>query len=454
MADADDIAAREAAIEQWKIKKLIKNLDMARGNGTSMISLIIPPKDMIARVNKMLGDEYGTASNINSRVNRLSVLSAITSTQQRLKLYNKVPPNGLIVYCGTVLTEDGKERSVTIDFEPFKPINTSLYLCDNKFHVEALKELMECDDKYGFIIMDGNGSLFATLNGNHREILHKMSVELPKKHGRGGQSALRFARLRLEKRHNYVTKVAEMAAQVFISSDKLTVQGLIVAGSAEFKTVLVEAERFDQRLAAKVLMVCDVSYGGENGLNQAIEQSQELLSNVKFVQEKKVIKKYFDEIAQDTGKICFGVDDTMQCLESGAVDMLMVWENLEHWRLETRNPVTGDEEVLVLSPAQLKQPHHFRDEENQCDKEITEKLELVEWLSTNYTKFGCKLEIVSNKSSEGSQFCKGFGGMGGFLRYKMDFLEVDPFAEINENDSPVPSSDSDFDDDLDIDDFM
>jgi peptide chain release factor subunit 1 len=66
---------------------------------------------------------------------------------------------------------------------------------------------LESDDKFGFIIMDGNGSLFATLNGNHREILHKMSVELPKKHGRGGQSALRFARLRLEKRHNYVTKV-------------------------------------------------------------------------------------------------------------------------------------------------------------------------------------------------------------------------------------------------------
>ena len=43
---------------------------------------------------------------------RLSVLSAITSTQQRLKLYTKVPPNGLVLYCGTVLTEDGKERQV------------------------------------------------------------------------------------------------------------------------------------------------------------------------------------------------------------------------------------------------------------------------------------------------------------------------------------------------------
>ena len=32
---------------------------------------------------------------------------------------------------------------VTIDFEPFKPINTSLYLCDNKFHVEA-RPLLNC----------------------------------------------------------------------------------------------------------------------------------------------------------------------------------------------------------------------------------------------------------------------------------------------------------------------
>ena len=57
-------------IEVWKIKKLIKALEAARGNGTSMISLIMPPRDQISRVTKMLGDEFGTASNIKSRVNR------------------------------------------------------------------------------------------------------------------------------------------------------------------------------------------------------------------------------------------------------------------------------------------------------------------------------------------------------------------------------------------------
>ena len=59
----------------------------------------------------------------------------------------QVPPNGLVVDTGTIMTDDGKEKKVNIDFEPFKPINTSLYLCDNKFHTEALNELLESDNK-------------------------------------------------------------------------------------------------------------------------------------------------------------------------------------------------------------------------------------------------------------------------------------------------------------------
>ncbi|GFZ10008.1 eukaryotic release factor 1-1 [Actinidia rufa] len=206
-------------IDIWKIKKLIKALEAARGNGTSMISLIMPPRDQISRVTKMLGDEFGTASNIKSRVNRQSVLGAITSAQQRLKIYNKVPPSGLVLHTGTIVTEDGKEKKVTFDFEPFRPINASLYLCDNKFHAEALNELLESDDKLGFTVMDGNGTLFGTLSGNTREVLHKFSVDLPKKHGRGGQSALRFAHLRMEKRHNYVRKTAELATQYVLKNN-------------------------------------------------------------------------------------------------------------------------------------------------------------------------------------------------------------------------------------------
>ncbi|QHO12857.1 Eukaryotic peptide chain release factor subunit [Arachis hypogaea] len=371
MADAHET---DKNIEIWKIKKLIKALEAARGNGTSMISLIMPPRDQISRVTKMLGDEFGTASNIKSRVNRQSVLGAITSAQQRLKLYNKVPPNGLVLYTGTIVTEDGKEKKVTIDFEPFRPINASLYLCDNKFHTEALNELLESDDKFGFIVMDGNGTLFGTLSGNTREVLHKFSVDLPKKHGRGGQSALRFARLRMEKRHNYVRKTAELATQFYINpaTSQPNVSGLILAGSADFKTELSQSDMFDPRLQAKILNVVDVSYGGENGFNQAIELSSEILSNVKFIQEKRLIGKYFEEISQDTGKYVFGVEDTLKALEMGAVETLIVWENLDMSRFVLKNSATGEVVIQHFNKEQEANQSNFRDPVSNADYEEKE----------------------------------------------------------------------------------
>jgi len=427
-------------IEMFKVKKLIKNLEAARGNGTSMISLIIPPGDQISRVNKMLSDEYGTASNIKSRVNRLSVLSAITSTQQRLKLYSKCPKNGLVMYCGTVITEDGKERKVNIDFEPFKPINTSLYLCDNKFHTEDLNELLMDDEAFGFIVMDGNGSLYGTVQGSNREILHKFSVDLPKKHGRGGQSALRFARLRLEKRHNYVRKVAELATQLFVpDGQKPNVQGLVLAGSADFKSELMRSDLFDQRLAKIVIKMVDVSYGGEQGFNQAIENSADTLVNVKLMKEKKLLQQYMDEIAQDTGKYCFMVEDTLKALELGAVEDLIIWDNLDIMRYELRNQTTGEEKIVHLNKEQEHDDSHFRDADG-TELETVNKETFVEWMANNYKQYGCNLEFVTDRSGEGTQFVKGFGGIGGILRWKVDFNELAHFEEAAELDK---NSDSD-----------
>jgi len=438
----------ENAINQWRVKKLIQKLENARGAGTSMISLIIPPRDQISRYSKMLADEYGTASNIKSRVNRLSVLAAITSTQHKLKLYTKVPPNGLVIYCGTVLTEEGKEKKVNYDFEPHKPVNTSLYLCDSRFHTEPLNELLESDQKFGFIVMDGNGALFGTLSGNTREILYKFTVDLPKKHGRGGQSALRFARLRLEKRHNYLRKVAELATVHFINSSdsRPNVSGLILAGLAEFKTDLSQSDLFDQRLSKIVIKIVDTSYGFENGFNQAIELSKEALKNVRFMQERALISKFFDEIAQDTGKYCFGVRDTLFAIDSSAVQTLIVYESLELNRFVLNTP-TG-EKVLYLTPQQEANQKYLKDPETGQDLEIKEKAAYVEWLAENYRKLGLSLQFVTDNSQEGSQFVKGFGGIGCLLRFIVDFSTLDMEEEENKEKKEEEGS---FQDDEDYD---
>lgn len=429
MSDQQDAASPDQAVEMWKIKKLIKSLTDARGNGTSMISLVIPPKDQVSRIQTMLANEYGTASNIKSRVNRLSVLGAITSAQQRLKMYTKVPTNGLVLYTGTIVTDEGKEKKVVIDFEPFKPINTSLYLCDNKFHTEALKELLESDARFGFIVIDGNGALYGVVSGNAREILHRFEVDLPKKHGRGGQSAMRFSRLRTEKRHNYVRKAAEVATQQFIANDKTTVQGLILAGSADFKTELAESDMFDPRLASIILKVVDVSYGGENGFNQAIELSAECLANVKFVQEKKLIQKFFECIQLDNRMYCYGVENTLTAFENGAVDTLIIYENLEVSRFVLKNPNTGLETIVHATPEKEKEPTFLRDADSGVELEVVQSVPLSEWFTEVYAQRGAKLEFVTNRSQEGAQFVKGFGGIGALLRYQMDFELLDMYED-------------------------
>jgi len=424
-------------IEQWKIKRLIKRLDEAKGNGTSMISLIIPPKKAITDITNMLKTEQGTATNIKSNVNRKSVLTAISSATERLKLYNKTPPNGLVLYVGTVLGEDGRtEKKVVIDFEPFKPINKSLYMCDNKFHVLDLKELLENEDVFGFIVVDGNGALYGTLQGNNRDIVHKFTVELPKKHGRGGQSSVRFARLRLEKRHNYLRKVAEVATQVFITADKPNINGLVLAGSADFKTDLFNSEMFDPRIKAKVIKIVDVSYGGENGFNQAVELSQESLANVKFVQEKKILSKFFEEISLDSGLVVFGVNDTMKVLETGAIEVLLLYENLDLFRLTLKNKEDESTRVIFLNSDQLTDPKYYKDADTKAELEVIENIQLSEWLAENYVNFGATLNFITDKSSEGFQFVKGFGGIGGFLRYKVDVdkFEADDHDDDDEDD--------------------
>ena len=132
----EDEEEYERNLEMFKLKRLINDLDQMRGLGTSMITLIINYKDQINQFSKMLVDEVGKASNIKSRVTRQNVTDALTSTMEKLRLYNKTPKNGLVIYCGLVQMPTGGEKMIKIDLEPFKPINTSLYRFNNIFHTD------------------------------------------------------------------------------------------------------------------------------------------------------------------------------------------------------------------------------------------------------------------------------------------------------------------------------
>lgn len=410
-------------VEKWKIRKMIKSLNEMKGQGTSMITLIIPAGDQIAKSQSMLTTELGTASNIKSRVNRLSVLGAITSVQQKLKLYHRTPPNGLVIYAGTIITQTGKKKKVTLDFEPFKPINQSQYYCDNRFHTELLNQLLESDEKHGFIIVDGSSCLYGLLAGNHRQTLHKFEVDLPRKHNKGGQSAARFERIRDEALTNYIRKVCEKATEQFIDDNRSNIKSLILAGSADFKDKINKSDRLDPRLKNLVVSLVDISYGGKNGFNQAIELSAGVLGNFKLVQEKKLISRFMEHLNKETNLASFGLKEIMFALEAGAVSELIIWEDLEIIRLEFRND--QHEEIIDYYDPRLGQDKHQNQHQSLT---LVDEVLLTEWMVEHYKDYGATLNFISDRSPQGNQFCHGFGGVGGILRYS---LNMDHLMEDN-----------------------
>lgn len=100
----------------FRVKKILRRVDAARPTG-SVVTIIMPPKKQISEVSKLLTEEIGRSSCIKDRSNRNSVNEAQMSAIQRLKLYNKVPPNGLCLYTGLVMEDDNKgEKKIIIDF--------------------------------------------------------------------------------------------------------------------------------------------------------------------------------------------------------------------------------------------------------------------------------------------------------------------------------------------------
>eukprot|EP01129_Flabellula_baltica_P006506 TRINITY_DN2442_c0_g1_i2.p1 TRINITY_DN2442_c0_g1~~TRINITY_DN2442_c0_g1_i2.p1 ORF type:complete len:349 (-),score=86.58 TRINITY_DN2442_c0_g1_i2:14-1060(-) len=328
----------------------------------------------------------------------------------KLSLYRHTPPNGLVLFCGYEC-KDNKKKMINVDLEPFEELRHGLYSCGSTFQTDLLREQLTTDNPYGFILIDGDSFGFYMINGNVKKKLYSWDkANLPKKHGRGGQSQNRFSRIRDEKRHAYVCKVSEAATHHFISSETHgpIVKNIIIAGFAQLKNDLVKI--LDQRLKDIVAALVDVQYGGSQGLNEAISKSSSILSDLEYQMEQNIIQDYFEEISKGTDMCSYGLKDTLYALEAGALEKLLIWSEIPHIRFHVLNKETGLEEVLYLESM----------EPDETEFEILDEVPLIEWIFDNYETYGTSLEVVSDNSPEGTQFVKGFSGIGGIMRFRLD----------------------------------
>jgi len=185
-------------------------------------------------------------------------------------------------------------------------------------------------------------------------------------------SQQRYARLREEAAHRFFQRVAETANKEFSQKE---IKGVIIGGPGPSKEDFFNGDYLQTRVKDKMLGLKDLSYTGEFGLNELVDKSHDLLASEEIIEEKKIMEKFFHSLsAKGGGKAVYKEEDVLDALSKGAVDVVLLSEDLEDDKVD----------------------------------EFEEKAENI----------GAKVMMISTDTQEGKQL-KEFGGIAAILRFKV-----------------------------------
>lgn len=395
-----------------KLKKLLKYLKSIRGRHTELVTVYIPSGYSINDVISQLKNEQGTAENIKSKQVRKNVTTALEKIIRHLQTYRKTPENGLAIFCGNISEKEGVADIEIFAIEPPEPLRVKLYWCDQLFRVEPLEDIIREKEIYGIINLDKSEADIALLKGKKIESIAHMDSIVPGKTRAGGQSSVRFARIREGLKNDWLKRVGETANRVFTEEDmRKNVIGIIVSGPGPIKEEFLKGDYLQQAVKDKVIGVVDTGYTGEVGLDETVERGREILKEASVTKEKDLVNEFFTQL-QKSGPVVYGVSETIKALRMGALEILLVSDSVAYDQVKYSCGCGEEKEEIVQRGESV-----FCEKCNQQAR-ITERKELADALEDECQQYGTRIEFISEDTREGQQF-KELGGIGGFLRFQI-----------------------------------
>jgi peptide chain release factor subunit 1 len=362
----------------YKLKKLIKQLKEIKGRHTELVTVYVPVGYSLIEIINQLKQEQSTAENIKSKNVRKNVTAALEKIMRHLALYKKTPEHGLALFAGNISEKEGAADIEVFAIEPPEPIKVKMYWCDQKFVLEPLEEMVEEKEIYGLVCLDRSEGDIALLKGRKIESLAHFESIVPGKSRAGGQSSARFARVRERLLNDFLKEVGEATNKAF--DEHKEIRGIIVSGPGPTKEFFLREGFIRDDIQKKILGTVDTSYTGEHGLEETIVKGEHLIKEAHVIKEKKLMERFFSELQKPQGLALYKLDGVLKALEMGAVEMLIIIEDIE-----------------------LK----------------IEGVDAIEFLEEKAQNYGTKITLVSRHTREGVQF-RHLGGIGALLRYRIE----------------------------------
>jgi peptide subunit release factor 1 (eRF1)/intein/homing endonuclease len=181
-------------------------------------------------------------------------------------------------------------------------------------------------------------------------------------------SAQRFERVREGLVNDWYKIIAENVRNYL---SKFILKGIILGGPGPAKNDFYDGKYLLTSIQNQILGTKNIGYTDEQGLEELVERSQDILAEAAIAKEKALLQKFFEELGKDSGIVTYGKKNVEKALEMGAVEIILINEGVE-------------------------------------EKEITDKAE----------KYNTTIEIISKDTREGEQLYQ-LGGIAAILRWKL-----------------------------------
>ncbi len=223
-------------------------------------------------------------------------------------------------------------------------------------------------------------------------------------------SSARFARVREGLLFDFLKQVGEVASHQFNQIEDL--RGIIIGGPGPIKERMVNEDFLPTNLKKKILGVVDTSYSGEYGLKETVQRADEIISEASIIKEKKLLDRFFDELAKDSGLAVYGIKEVIDALRAGAIEVLLISEEFDFTKAKLSCECGFKEEKILKKGQKLKCP--------KCGKDLEIKEEdLLEEVEKMAEQVGTEVELISSDTQKGAQL-KELGGIGGILRFRLE----------------------------------
>jgi len=407
----------------YQFKRMIEDLSVKRGRGTELVSVYVTPDTDLTKVMQQLRDEQGTASNIKSQITRKNVFTALSRIIQFLRTYQETnrgpPPHGMAIFCGNVAGREDVADVQLYWIEPPEPVTVKMYRCDQEFVLDPLREMIAVKETIGLFVMDRRETTFATLRGKHVEIIRKLTSAVPGKHSKGGQSARRFERLIEIAANDYQKRVADAANEIFSQISDL--RAIIVGGPGPTKEDFLNNEMLHEPIRKKIAGVLNTGYTDEHGIKELVSKAGDIIADLEILKEKALVQRFMEELVSGKSLATYGDKEIRNAIEQGAVELLLVSEELRKKRVTTKCGACGEEFHEVVDNLETYQKELQNRECPYCGQQrlsLVEDKDVVQELLELAAKYNTNIEFISGETEEGKQLLTAFKGLAAILRFK------------------------------------